>query len=223
MRNPIFPPGSEKGRSSGFSVQLFLEYVLWNTCLQFSYLTPQEKETNHHVAFLLPSARPFQRHMLQYTHDFHRNNQAHPETQQGGQVLQHRRSFHGSIRADGWYPRQFLQRETIITEVALPLKQKAGIWQCLMCLAKLWNVWFFMMPLFPNSGNLLSINTSPGGILEENLSSRSPDALCRTYVAHCDFKHSCGEQIHAGSDSPCDASVPPQAHNACSHQGHLQH
>lgn len=54
--------------------------------------------------------------------------------------------------------------------------------------------------LFLNSRNLLSINTSPGSILEENLSSRSSDALCRTYVAHCDFKHSCGEQIHAGSD-----------------------
>lgn len=119
--SPTFLLGGEKVKSSDFSA--LLEYLLGSIFLPFSYLIPQEKETNHHVAFLLPSARPFQRHMLQYIHGFHRSNQAHLETQQGGQVLQHRRSFHGSIHADGWFPHQFLQWEIAIIEVALHLKQ----------------------------------------------------------------------------------------------------
>lgn len=107
MRSPDFPLESEKLESSGFQHSALFGIFTLKISTTWLFI-PQMKETHHHVAFLLPSARPFQRHMLQYTRGFHRNSQAHPGTPQCGQALQHRRSCRGSVHAGGRSPHRFL-------------------------------------------------------------------------------------------------------------------
>lgn len=100
MWSPDFPLESEKLESSGFQHSALFGVSTSKISTTWLFI-PQVKETHHHVAFSLPSARPFQRHTLQYSHGLHRNSQAHPGTPRCGQALQRRRSCRGSVRADG--------------------------------------------------------------------------------------------------------------------------